>query len=234
MEVECLQRIENRSACKITVADNGIGISDEFLPHLFEPFEQEKTEITPNNTGTGLGLAIVKNLVELMGGTISVKSKLGQGTQFTILMEVERKNTPAMAEELKPVATSLAGKHLLLAEDHPLNAQIAIRLLEKKGLVVDHAENGKAAVERFSQSPVDYYQGILMDIRMPVMNGLEAAQAIRKLERRDGKTIPIIAMTANAFDEDVEASHAAGMNAHLAKPIEPKRLYEALNTYLNP
>lgn len=229
-EVECLQRNKQCSSCRIIIEDNGIGISEEFLPHLFEPFEQEKTEVTPTCIGTGLGLSIVKNLVELMGGTISAESKVGLGTKITFFLDIERTDEPLNAEIPAQIqsTTSLQNKCILLAEDHPLNAQIATKLLEKKGMRVVHAENGKRAVELFSQSTEGYYNVILMDIRMPIMDGLEATKAIRLLDRGDSKTIPIIAMTANAFEEDVKMSLAAGMNAHLAKPIDPKKLYDTI------
>ena len=233
VEVECLQRNKDHSSCRISIEDSGIGISEEFLPHLFEPFEQEKTEVTPTCTGTGLGLSIVKNLVELMGGTVSAESKVGSGTKITVFLDVERTEEPLKTEIPAQIqsTTSLENKRILLAEDHPLNAQIATKLLEKKGMQVEHAENGKQAVELFNQSPVGYYNGILMDIRMPLMDGLEATKAIRLLDRSDSKTIPIIAMTANAFEEDIKTSLAAGMNAHIAKPIDPQILYTELSIH---
>lgn len=234
-EVECLQRNKDCSSCRISIEDNGIGISEDFLPHLFEPFEQEKTEVTPTCIGTGLGLSIVKNLVELMGGTVSAESKVGFGTKITVFVDVERIDEPLKTEIPVPIQStaSLQNKCILLAEDHPLNTQIATKLLENEGMRVVHAENGRQAVELFNQSPEGYYNGILMDIRMPLMNGLEATKVIRSLNRSDSKTIPIIAMTANAFEEDVKTSLAAGMNAHIAKPIDPQRLYIELSTYLH-
>lgn len=235
VEVECLQRNKDSSFCRISIEDSGIGINEEFLPHLFEPFEQEKTEVTPTCIGTGLGLSIVKKLVELMGGTVSAESKVGVGTKITVFLDIKRADEPLKAEAPAQSQSTvlLQNKCILLAEDHPINAKIATKLLEKKGMKVVHAQNGKQAVELFRQSTEGYYDGILMDIRMPIMDGLEATKAIRLLDRSDSKVIPIIAMTANAFAEDVKISLAAGMNAHIAKPIDQEKLYMELNIWLN-
>ena len=229
----CVRESAAKLRVSFTVSDTGIGISEDFLPRVFEPFEQENTAATIHDTGTGLGLAIVKNLVELMGGTIHVISTKGAGTQFFICLtfDVAAQQTVLSVPEAAPLDI-LAGKRVLLCEDNTLNTQIAVKLLEKKEMLVEHAENGQMAVEQFRQSPSGYYSAILMDIRMPVMDGLEAAKAIRALARDDAATVPIIAMTANAFDEDVQKSMAAGMNAHLAKPIEPQKLYGAIARFL--
>ncbi|MDD3165284.1 MAG: transporter substrate-binding domain-containing protein [Oscillospiraceae bacterium] len=235
VEVECLRRTKACACCRISVEDNGIGISEAFLPHLFEPFEQERAEAMPNCIGTGLGLAIAKNLVELMGGSIGVESKLGVGTKITVWMDVacvDAAGQPAAPSTIH-AAAALHGKRILLAEDHQLNAQIAIKLLEKEGVTVERVENGAQAVERFAASGQGHFDAILMDIRMPVMNGLDAAGAIRALSGADAKKIPIIAMTANAFDEDVQQSLKVGMNAHLAKPIEPQKLYDTLTALMD-
>lgn len=212
----------------ITISDTGIGISSEFLNKMFEPFEQENSSATSQYSGTGLGLAIVKNLVSLMNGTISVESEKNVGTKFTINLDFDI----ADAQVEQPVAPSCAadlnGKRVLLCEDHPLNTEIAKKLLLKKEIVVDYAQNGKVAVEKFAKSPTWYYDAILMDIRMPIMDGLTATRRIREIPRPDAKTIPIIAMTANAFDEDKQKSLAVGMSAHLTKPIVPDSLYETL------
>lgn len=212
------------------VRDDGIGMSEEFQKHMFETFTQEQNDMMPEYYGTGLGLAIVKQLIELMGATVTVKSELGVGTEYRIHFRF-----PVMPEsgeakkEKEPVLTdSLHGKRVLLVEDHPLNRMIALKILEKAGMMVTETENGHDAFERFKSVSEGFYDAILMDIRMPLMNGLEATRAIRALERADAKTIPIIAMTANAFDTDIEKSMEAGMNAHLSKPIEPHELYETL------
>ncbi|MDD3253083.1 MAG: transporter substrate-binding domain-containing protein [Lachnospiraceae bacterium] len=226
---ECTCLGETQVKTKLVVKDNGIGIDADFLPRIFEPFEQENNSTTTNYAGTGLGLAIVKNLVEMMGGTISVVSEKGVGSEFTVELVFDvagEQPEPEMKAERFEI--SLTGKRVLLCEDHPLNTQIATRLLQKKGMLVEHAENGQSAVELFGQAEPGYYDVILMDIRMPVMDGITAAKTIRALDRTDAKSIPIIAMTANAFDEDVKKSLDAGMNAHLAKPIEPAGLFQTI------
>lgn len=216
---------------KIIVRDNGIGMSEEFVTEkMYSEFAQEYSPSYESEGGTGLGLSIVKHLVDKMGASIECKSALGEGTEFTLWFypdivqaeDIRRKETPASVD------TDLAGKRILLCEDHPLNVQIATRLLEKKGARVTCAENGLRGVELFRTGEPYYFDAILMDIRMPVMDGLEATREIRAMEREDAREIPILAMTANAFAEDMEKSKAAGMNAHLAKPIKPQRLYEVL------
>ena len=214
------------------VRDNGIGMSEEFQKQMFEPFTQETDTVSAEYQGSGLGLAIVKQLADLMGAVITVNSRLGQGTEFII-----RFRFPVAPEAVKTEKETvlvemerLRGKRVLLAEDNPLNAKIAVKLLEKAGITAVTAANGQSALENFSLVSENYYDAVLMDIRMPVMNGLDAARAIRALDRGDAKTVPIIAMTANAFDTDVEESLCSGMNAHLSKPIEPAKLYEALFT----
>ena len=219
---------------KLMVKDTGIGIDENFLPKIFEPFEQEYNSAISNYTGTGLGLAIVKNLVDTMGGSISVISEKNNGSEFSIELVFETgeaQSEPVTPETMSQV--SLQGKHILLCEDHPLNAQIATMLLEKKGMVVDHAVNGQKAVDSFENSVPFYFDAILMDICMPLMDGLTATKIIRKNDRSDAKVIPIIAMTANAFDEDVQKSMEAGMSAHLAKPIEPIVLFQTLYDFIS-
>jgi len=220
------------------IRDNGVGMSEEFQKHMFDPFVQEDNSITPELQGSGLGLSITKQLVELMGGSLRIESAKGKGTTVTIhlvldLIEgqelVEKKETSEMESgDLE----RLAGKNILLVEDHPMNAQIARKLLEKQKMQVIHEENGRLGVERFKSSEEGYFDAVLMDIRMPEMSGLEASRAIRQLKRGDAKTVPIIAMTANAYAEDIKKSKAAGMNAHLAKPINPQQLYGELIKYM--
>ena len=216
------------------VRDNGIGISEAFLPHVFEPFAREKNTTDSGVLGTGLGLAIVKILVDLMGGTICAESTPGQGSTFRVELELRYafrqpgKEIPAaQADERK-----LHGLRVLAAEDNDINAEILEELLLCEGVTCERVLNGQAAVERFRQMPPGYYDAVLMDIQMPVMNGYEAARAIRSLDRPDGKNVPIVAMTANAFAEDVRNSREAGMNAHLAKPIDIKALMKALEELL--
>lgn len=232
ISVECIKRTENSVCDKMIVSDNGIGISKEFLNKIYEPFAQEHNSRTSNYDGSGLGLSIVKSLVDLMGGTIQIESEIGKGTKVTVCLDFEIAN-PLDIDNINDLDESiLEGKRTLLVEDHPLNAEIAARLLEKKKMIVERSENGKLAVDAFAASDTGYYDIILMDIRMPVMDGLEATRCIRSLDRQDAKKIPIVAMTANAFDDDIEASFKAGMNGHLAKPIEPTNLYNTIQELL--
>lgn len=216
------------------ITDTGIGMSEEFQHILFEPFSQENRNDSSENRGTGLGLAIVKRLVDQMGGTISVRSSSGIGTTFRVTLHFS--TVPASSLNVHPEEAKngdsqtfdLTGKHILLCEDHPLNQEIAKVLLSERQILVSIADDGKAGVDMFHDSSPDYYDAILMDIRMPVMDGLEATRAIRSLDRSDAKTVPVIAMTADAFAEDVQKCFDAGMNGHIAKPIEPERLYRLL------
>lgn len=216
-----------------TVSDTGIGMSAEFLQHIFEPFTREGVSSQP---GTGLGLCIVKQLVDGLGGTISVESTQNVGSTFRIVIPFTKCSQEDENKAKEPsdiVQTNLDGRRILLCEDQPLNVQIAVKLLEKKNVIVETAENGQMAVEKFSGSNMGYYDAILMDIRMPKMDGLEATREIRGLQRADAKTIPIIAMSANAYEEDIQKSYAAGMDAHLSKPIEPEIMYNAISELLS-
>ena len=365
LTVERTARFNNKSTLRFTITDTGIGISEEYLPHIFDSFSQEDSSSTNKYGSSGLGLAITKSLVEMMNGQIEVKSKKGSGTVFTVsvtLLDSERKfiekdenefytdhmsvlvidddpiacehaglvlrkigiscdtafsgeeainmielrharhepysfiladlkipgmdgiettkkirsisgNESAMIiltaymwddildkavnagvdgfiakpifanniiDELRKVLkkrqasedtvhpADLNGKHILLAEDIEINAEIIRLILAEKNVIIDHAENGRVAVEKFASSEQGYYDSILMDVRMPEMDGLEATAAIRAMDRSDAEKIPIIAMTANAFDEDVKHSLQVGMDAHLSKPVEPERLYQTL------
>lgn len=216
------------------VRDNGVGMSDEFQKHMFEAFAQEENEITPQYGGTGLGLTIVRQLTNLMGADIFVKSRLGEGTEIKVHFVFPVANvTDLVVKEKAPESfEKLCGKHVLLVEDHPLNQMIAEKLLDKVGVIVTSVGNGQEAVNRFRATTPYYFDAILMDIRMPIMNGLDATRKIRALDKPDAEKVPIIAMTANAYDSDVEASLKAGMNAHLSKPIEPDRLYETLCEFI--
>ena len=240
LELELLQRKDGIAHDVFRVRDTGIGMSEEFMQNcLYKPFMQENNEMTSQYVGTGLGLSIVKYLVELLGGRIEVESVLGEGTTFTLYLNFERVEN----EEARMLVTAqegsrqrlyelLSAKTVLLCEDHPLNAQIAKKLLENMGMTVLCAENGKLGVDAFAVSAPHLIDVILMDIRMPVMDGLEATRAIRSLARSDAETVPIIAMSANAFDDDVNKSIQAGMNAHLAKPIIPQMMYETIERFL--
>lgn len=215
------------------IADTGVGMSEEFQRNkLFDEFTQECADARTNYKGTGLGMAITKRYVELMGGTITVESKQGVGSTFTVeLPLVWTEAVPASpSAKQQAKAISLKGVPVLLAEDNDLNAEITTMLLEKEGMVVTRAADGEQVVEIFKNAPAEAFAVILMDIMMPKLDGYAAAQAIRTLEgRADGRTIPIIALSANVFAEDIEASKAAGMDAHLSKPLEVSKLIAAIS-----
>lgn len=217
-----------------TVRDNGIGMSEDFLAHIFEPFTQERNVSTAAIQGTGLGLPIAKNLVELMGGTIEVKSKLGEGTEITA--EIDAEPAAAVQEEKLSVTAGydFKGKRALIVEDHAINRILAEKVLKKAGFETETAANGFEALKKYMNTDTGYFDVILMDIRMPVMDGFEAAEKIRALDRTDAKSIPILAMSANAYPEDIERSAAAGMNGHIAKPVIPALLYGAIDKAINP
>lgn len=215
------------------VEDTGAGMSKEFLPRLFEPYEREKRFGAQNVAGTGLGMPIVKNLVSQMGGEITVDSRLGKGTRFTVMLPFSVSCLETVPEKEEADLSSLNGKRILLAEDNPLNMEIVTELLGMKGMEIKAVENGKKALETFSESEVFFFDAILMDMQMPEMDGCEAAANIRALERADAKEVPIIALTANAFPEDIARTAAAGMNVHLSKPIEPDLLWAALQKLIS-
>lgn len=216
-----------------TVRDNGIGMSEDFLAHIFEPFTQERNVSTAAIQGTGLGLPIAKNLVELMGGTIEVKSEPGKGTVITVTIESEvsdpAKNEKGTANE----KYDFGGKRALIVEDHAINRILAEKLLKKAGFETETAANGFEALKKYMSTDTDYFDVILMDIRMPVMDGFEATEKIRALDRTDAKTVPILAMSANAYPEDMERSIQSGMNGHIAKPVIPAMLYNAIDKAVN-
>ena len=200
--------------------DTGIGMTDEFQKHIFEPFAQEHTGSRTKFAGTGLGMPIAKKLVEKMGGTITFESEKGVGTTFVIRVPFKIDPNADKREEQKEVSEkSIKGLHILLAEDNELNMEIAEFMLQNEGADVSKAWNGQEAVELFRNSEPGEFDVILMDIMMPVMDGYEAAKMIRSLDREDAKKIPIIAMTANAFTEDRIRAKEAGMDEHLSKPI---------------
>ena len=223
---------EGWTAYRILVEDTGIGMGAEYLPHIFEEFTRERTSTESKVVGAGLGLPIVKALIDLMGGTIQVESERGKGSKFEVILpfeiasEEEVKDSYVKKEE-KPYNRSKE-KRILLAEDNELNAEIAITILEENGFKVERAEDGCKCVELFSEKPAGYYSTILMDIQMPNMDGYTASRKIRGMEREDAKAIPIIALTANAFDEDRNKAFAAGMNGHIAKPIDVGRMVRSI------
>lgn len=207
---------------RFIISDTGIGMSQEFLKHIFEPFAQENDDARSNFQGTGMGMPIVKALVERMGGTISVESEEGKGSVFTIDVPftIDREPERHRVAPLGLEDCSISGMNIMLAEDNELNTEVANALLTSEGAVVTCVPNGKEALELFCKKPAGSFDAILMDIMMPVMDGYEAARAIRVSDKRDAATVPIIAMTANAFFEDAKAAKEAGMNAHIAKPID--------------
>ena len=225
---------DGRVVVQFTCTDTGRGMSREFLAHAFEPFSQENTDARTTFTGTGLGLAITKQMVELMGGTISLKSEQNVGTtvSVTIPFLIDTEYT-APQEDAKPAdAASLEGVHVLLVEDNELNMEIAKFLLEKAGIIVTTAYNGQEAVDLFRAKEAGTFDVILMDVMMPVMDGLTAAKEIRATHRADAAEIPIFAMTANAFYDDVRQSRAAGMVEHLSKPIQEQELLDAIRRHV--
>lgn len=224
-------------AVEVEVADNGMGMSEEFQKRMFLPFTQEEREGKASVQGTGLGLAITKAIVEQMNGTIQVDSHLGHGTRFVIrakfpLVQSRKGSDREKAEESETARASLQGRTILLVEDHPMNQMIARRILQNNGANVVTFDNGKEAVDYMCQPEAVEIDAVLMDIRMPVMDGLTATKLIRKMPDARMKKIPIIAMTANAFEEDVKKALEAGMDFHLSKPIEPARLLRVLQEYI--
>ena len=219
----------------VTVADNGIGISQEFQKHIFEPFERERTSTVSKVEGSGIGMGIVKKLVGLMGGTVAVESRIGVGSKFTVTIpcRIASEDETQAKREINPSDQKcLCGTRILLTEDNDLNAEIATELLQEEGCTVDRAKDGVECVDMLEKAANGTYQLILMDIQMPVMNGYDAAKKIRRMDDPQKANIPIIAMTANAFTEDRQAALDAGMNDHIAKPINMNVLVPTLRKYL--
>lgn len=212
------------------VSDTGIGMSPEFLKHIYEPFAQEGNDARSKYQGTGMGVPIVKSLIDMMGGTIEISSEVGMGSTFNVQIPLDIDKNPQAREgaDEQAISCSLAGMNVLLAEDNELNAEIAQALLESEGIVVTRAADGKEAVELYTSRPAGSFDAILMDIMMPGMDGYEATRAIRLSEKADAADIPIIALTANAFVEDAQAARDAGMNAHLPKPLDFNKLKSML------
>ncbi len=221
---------------KIEIEDTGIGMSKEFLPYIFDEFTRERNTTQSNIIGTGLGMPIAKKLVELMNGTIEVESKVGIGTRFTVTIPFRIADQDGIEKSYETAAeyalNKFTGKRILLAEDNDLNAEIATEVLKEMGFAVEHAKDGVICVDMLQKSKPGYYDLILMDIQMPNMNGYQAAERIRELPLSTQKNIPIVAMTANAFEEDKQHAFAAGMNGHIAKPIDVTKLMEKLTELL--
>ena len=226
---------ENYIAYKIVVEDTGIGMSEDYLPHIFEEFSREHTSTESKVVGTGLGLPIVKALIDLMGGTIEIESEAGKGTKTTVMIPFEIATQEQILEEKQKekefVPEDIKGKRILVAEDNELNAEIALTVLKEKGLLVERAANGKECVEMLKEKPADYYDMILMDIQMPEMDGYQATEMIRNLG--DSRAaVSIVAMTANAFEEDRQKALDAGMNAHVSKPVDMNVLFRVMAKFI--
>ena len=218
-----------------TIKDTGIGMNEEFLKHIFDPFSQERSDARSVYNGTGLGMSIVKSLIDHMNGTIKITSEEGVGSIFVITIPFELADDSALPQQTEkmsePTTGDIRGRHLLIAEDNELNAEIAQTLLEDEGAVVTIVHNGQQAIDAFESNPQGTFDAILMDVMMPVIDGLSATRGIRELDREDAKKIPIIAMTANAFDEDIKRCMEAGMNAHLSKPLEMDKVLKTIAKY---
>ncbi len=244
LSVSELKHEEDRILLRFSVSDTGMGIKEENLDKIFEAFEQETAEITHKFGGTGLGLSIVRKFSELMGGCVTVRSEYGKGSEFEVQLPftvtensrmIDWKTDRSLAiADVENKTYDFGGKHILLAEDNELNREIAVELLGTvTGAKIDEAEDGEKAAALFAESEINYYDLILMDIQMPRMDGFEATRRIRAMERPDAASVPIFAMTANAFAEDEEKSRQAGMNAHLSKPLEISAVLAAMNKILN-
>jgi len=220
---------------KTEIEDTGIGISEEFLPYIFDEFTRERNTTQSKIGGTGLGMPIAKKLVDIMGGSIIVESKVGKGTRFTVMLSFRIADKEGMERAYESAAefaiNEFTGKRLLLAEDNELNAEIATEILEEVGFEVEHAKDGVICVDMLQKAEPGYYDLILMDIQMPNMNGYQATERIRELSGAQ-RDIPIIAMIANAFEEDKQHAFAVGMNGHIAKPIDVTKLMEELTEFL--
>lgn len=237
-DCRCLGVEQDTVTYQWTIQDTGVGMSQEFIRHIFDPFAQERSDARSVYNGTGLGMAIVKNLIDKMNGTIEVKSKEGVGSTFVIALPFklapEQTIEPSQQKNAETVENvSIEGCRLLLVEDNELNAEIAKMLLKDQGAQVIIVTDGQQAVERFASEPPGTFDVILMDMMMPVMDGLTATRTIRAMHREDAKTIPIIAMTANAYDEDMKQCLDAGMNAHLSKPLQMKLVVAMIGKYCN-
>ena len=220
----------NIAVFQFVCSDTGLGMSEEFQKHAFDAFAQEGKQSTTTFSGSGLGLSIVRDIVELMGGTIELESEENIGSTFTVPFEIEHlaeKNDPQ--KDNCPQSMNLSGKRVLLVEDNAINMEIAHAILEEEHLDIAEARNGKEALEIFRNSKTGEYDFIIMDVMMPVMDGLAATRCIRESDHSDSKTVPIVAMTANVFEEDVKKSFDAGMNAHLSKPVDIKQMYAVLD-----
>ena len=226
---------DGRCIQELSVSDNGIGMSEEFQKHIFESFTRERSSTVSGVEGTGLGMGIVKKLVEMMHGEIKIHSRMGEGSTFTIRIPCRIatfEDTQTKRAQAHPDGKPLVGKRILLAEDNDLNAEIAIALLEEEGLLVERAADGVKCMEMLEKAPAHFYELILMDIQMPILGGYDTTRKIRRMADAEKAAIPIIAMTANAFAEDKQRALEAGMNDHVAKPIDMNKLIPTLQKYI--
>ena len=231
LSVKVIQENKTNIKYRFSVSDTGIGMTGEQMERLFKPFEQINIKISEKFGGIGLGLAISQNIIKMMGGEIKAESEIDKGSRFyfDLIYEKTNSNTAATQYEYE----DLSGKRILLVDDIEINRMIIYEMLSSAGIFLDEAENGQRAVEMFAESSWDYYDLIIMDIKMPVMNGYEAAEKIRSMDRPDSKSIPIIALTANTFQDDINKALASGMNDHLSKPIDIKIIMDTLDKYIN-
>ena len=236
-----IEEVADESSSKtfrFIISDTGIGISSDYLPHIYDAFSQENNASTSTYGSTGLGMSITKRIVDMMNGQIDVESEQGKGTTFTLTITFNKSDKNCLDDKTDDINASksaekqLRVKKVLIAEDVAINAEILISILESKGIEADVAENGRVATELFLSKEPGYYIAIFMDMRMPEVDGLEATRLIRGSDHPDASSIPIIALTANAFDEDVQKSHDAGLNDHLSKPIEPELIFKTLEKYI--
>jgi CheY-like chemotaxis protein len=230
--VERKDRREGETLVAFSVVDTGIGISAESLPVIFRPFEQGDGGLSREYGGTGLGLAISRRIVHLFGGEISVKSTEGEGSEFSFELWLRETEDLSGDAAIMDATDKFSDKRALLVDDVEINRVIVTSLLEITGISIDEAEDGPEAVRMFAESPENSYDIIFMDVQMPLMDGYEATANIRKLDRADARTVPIVALTANAFKEDVDKALESGMNAHIAKPVEMDRILEVLFRFL--
>ncbi len=217
--------------CRFVIEDTGIGIGEDFMQHIFEPFTQEHQDARTNYNGVGLGMSIVKKLVDQMKGTVEIDSRIGSGTviQITLLVQVDDTESGAASDDVWNMPDNIAGMRVLLVEDNEINCEIVEYILRDAGVEVVTANNGKAAVDAFTAAEPGAFDCVLMDLMMPVMSGYEAARVIRGLDRRDAEAVPIIALSANAFDEDIALAKDAGMNEHLAKPVDIRKMFQVMS-----
>ena len=229
MSMKTLERTEDTITCEFKIRDTGVGMSQEFVEKkLFHPFVQADTSSRSNYTGTGLGMSIVKQLIDKMGGTISVESELGEGSCFTVVIPFEIDHEASLKQSEEAENADISGLNIMVAEDNELNMEIIEFLLTEQGAHVEKVQNGQEALDKFEGSEPGTYDVILMDLMMPVMDGISATKAIRASKHAEAETIPIIAMTANAFYEDERKCLDAGMNAHLAKPLDMKMVVSTI------